>query len=79
MNELLDLGSCRRGIWAIHRSGAVSLNSFGKNSKRLIEEISCTTQCDVDLLKRFLPSTFLMEGLKTSMMFFEDRLFRIKH
>jgi hypothetical protein len=30
-------------------------------------------------LESFLPSPFLMEGLKTAMMFIHDRLLRIQH
>jgi hypothetical protein len=60
------------------RGAVLRLNDFGKDSKRLIEEIGCTTQGDVNLLKGLIPSPFLMEGLKAPVMFFQDRLFRIE-
>ena len=34
---------------------------------------------DVNLLEGLLPSSFLVEGLKTAMMFIHDRLLRIQH
>ncbi len=30
-------------------------------------------------MDRFFPSAFLVEGLKTAMMFLQDRLFRFEH
>jgi hypothetical protein len=57
----------------------VAIQGFLKDSERLIEEICCTAHGDVNLLESFLPSSFLMEGLKTAMMFIHDRLLRIQH
>lgn len=57
----------------------LSLKGFVENPERLIEEICCTVQGDVDLLESLLPSPFLVEGLKTAMMFIHDRLLRIQH
>jgi len=57
----------------------VSLKGVVEDSKRLIEEVCCTAQGDVNLLESLLPSPFLMEGLKTVMMFIHDRLFCIEH
>jgi len=33
----------------------------------------------MNLVDRLFPSAFLVEGLKTAMMFVQDRLFRIEH
>ena len=55
----------------------MAIQGFLKDSERLIEEICCTAQGDVNLLESLLPSSFLMEGLKTAMMFIHDRLLRI--
>jgi hypothetical protein len=57
----------------------VSFKSFVKDPERLIEEVCCTAQGDVNLLERLFPSSFLLEGLKTAMMFIHDRLLRIQH
>ena len=57
----------------------VGLKSFVKDSKGLIEEICGTVQRHVDLFEGFLPSLFLVEDSKTSMMFIHDRLLRIQH
>ena len=57
----------------------MAIQGFLEDSERLIEEICCTAQGDVNLLESFLPSSFLMEGLKTAMMFIHDRLLRIQH
>jgi hypothetical protein len=57
----------------------VVIQGFLKDSERLIEEICGTAQGDVNLLESFLPSSFLMEGLKTAMMFIHNRLLRIQH
>ena len=57
----------------------MATQGFLEDSERLIEEICCTAQGNVNLLESFLPSSFLMEGLKTSMMFIHDRLLRIQH
>jgi len=52
---------------------------FIEDSERLIQEVCCTAERDVNLLERLLPATFLMEGLKTEMLFVHDRLLRIQH
>lgn len=57
----------------------MSRNGFVKDSERLIQEVCCTTERDVNLLKRFLPSSFLLKGLKTTMMLLHDRLLCIQH
>lgn len=57
----------------------MSFKSFVKDSERLIEEVCCTAQGDVNLLESLLPSSFLVEGLETAMMFIHDRLLRIQH
>ena len=57
----------------------MSLKGFVEDSKRLIEEVCCTAQGDVNLLESLLPSPFLLEGLKTALMFLHDRLLRIQH
>ena len=57
----------------------MSLKGFVEDSERLIEEVCRTAQGNVNLLECLLPSPFLVEGLKTAMMFFHDRLFRIQH
>lgn len=71
------LRGCGRG--AVGRSMGLSLNGFVENSERLIEEVCCTGQGDVNLLESLLPSPFLVEGLKTAMMFIHDRLLCIQH
>jgi hypothetical protein len=57
----------------------VSLKSFVEDSERLIEEVCCTAQGNVNLSESLFPSFFLVEDLKTSMMFIHDRLLRIQH
>jgi hypothetical protein len=57
----------------------VSLKGFVEESERLIEEVCCTAQGDVNLLKGLLPSPFLLEGLDAAMMCLHDRLLRIQH
>jgi hypothetical protein len=57
----------------------VAVKGFIEDSERLIEEVCCTAHDDVNLLERLLPSPFLVEGLKTAMMFIHDRLFRFEH
>ena len=66
------------GEWNRRRCGS-AIQGFLKDSERLIEEICCTAQGDVNLLESLLPSPFLMEGLKTTTMFIHDRLLRIQH
>ena len=55
----------------------MSLKGFVEDSERLIEQVSCTAERDVNLLERLLPTSFLLKGLKTTMMFLHDRLLRI--
>jgi len=57
----------------------VSLEGFVEDSERLVEEVCRTAQGDVNLLESLLPSPFLLEGLKTALMFLHDRLLRIQH
>jgi len=57
----------------------VAIKVFLKDSERLIEQVCSTAQGDVNLLESLLPSPFLVESLKTAMMFIHDRLLRIKH
>ena len=57
----------------------LGLQKFVENSKRLIEQICCTAQSDLNLLERLLPAPFLLEGLKAAMMFLHDRLFCVQH
>ena len=57
----------------------MSFNGFFKDLERLIEEVCCTTQGHMNLLECLLPSSFVVEGLKASMMFIHDRLLRIQH
>lgn len=73
-----SLCGCGRGSGTVG-GVVVAIQGFLEDSERLIEEICCTAQGDVNLLERFLPSSFLMEGLKTAMMFIHDRLLRIQH
>jgi len=63
----------------VGRGMVVSFKSFIKDSERLIEEVCCTAQGDMNLLESLLPSPFLVEGLKTAMMLIHDRLLRIQH
>lgn len=64
---------------AVGRSMVVSPKGFVEDSERLIQKVRCTVQGNVNLLESLFPSPFLMEGLKTAMMFFHDRLLRIQH
>ena len=57
----------------------MSLEGFVEDSERLVEEVCRTAQGDVNLLESLLPSPFLLEGLKTALMFLHDRLLRIQH
>lgn len=57
----------------------VAIKGFLEDSERLIEEVCCTAQGDMNLLESLLPSPFLVKGLKTAMMLIHDRLFRIQH
>jgi len=57
----------------------MAIKGFLEDSERLIEQVCSTAQGDVNLLESLLPSPFLVEDLKTSMMFIHDRLFRIEH
>ena len=57
----------------------MSLAGFVEDSERLVEEVCRTAQGDVNLLESLLPSPFLLEGLKTALMFLHDRLLRIQH
>ena len=74
-----SLHGSRWGSGAVGRSMVVSLKGFVEDSERLIEEICCTAQGDVNLLESLHPSPFLVESLKTTMMFIHDRLLRIQH
>ena len=58
---------------------AVSFKSFVKNWKRLVEEVCCTAQYDGNFLECLPPSPLLEEILKTTVMFIQDRLLRVKH
>lgn len=62
--------------WTCGRS---FFTGFIEDSERLIQEVCCTAERDMNLLERLLPATFLMEGLKTAMLFIHDRLLRIQH
>lgn len=57
----------------------MSLKGFVEDSKRLIEEVGCAAQSDVNLLEGLLPAPFLVESLKPPMVFLHDRLLRIQH
>ena len=57
----------------------MSFKGFVKDSEGLSEEVCCAPQGHMNLLESLLPSSFLVEGLKTAMMFIQDRLFRIEH
>jgi hypothetical protein len=70
---------CGRGTRGVGRRMVVSLKGFVEDSERLIEEVCCTAQGDVNLLESLLPFPFLVEGLKAAMMFIHDRLLRIQH
>jgi hypothetical protein len=41
----------------------VSFKSFVKDLKRLVEEVFCTAQCDLNFLERLPPSPLLVEIL----------------
>jgi hypothetical protein len=66
------------GEWTVG-GVVVAIKGFLEDSERLIEQVCSTAQGDVNLLESLLPSPFLVEDLKTSMMFIHDRLFRIEH
>ncbi len=68
-----------RGSGAVGRSMVVRFKGFVKDSERLIEEVCCTAQGHRNLLESLLPSSFLVQGLKTAMMFVHDRLLGIQH
>ena len=55
------------------------VKGFVKDSEGFIEEVCCAAHGQMNLLECLLPSSFLVEGLKTAMMFIQDRLFRIEH
>ena len=57
----------------------LSFKGFVKDSEGFIEEVCRTAHGYMNLLESLLPSPFLVEGLKTAMMFIHDRLFRIQH
>ena len=57
----------------------MSRKSFVKNLNRFIEEVFCTAQCDGNFLECLPPSPRLEEILKTTVMFIQDRLLRVKH
>ena len=52
---------------------------FVKDSEGFIEEVCRAAHGHMNLLERLLPSSFRVQGLKTAMMFVQDRLFRIEH
>ena len=56
----------------------MSFKSFVEDSERFIEEICCTTQGDMNLLESLLPAPFLMQGLKTAVMFIHHRVLCIQ-
>jgi hypothetical protein len=74
-----SLGGFGRGSGAVGRSMVVSLKRFVEDSERLIEQVCCAAQGNVNLSESLLPSLFLVEDLKSSMMFIHDRLLRIQH
>jgi len=57
----------------------VIVKGFLKDLERLIEEICSTAQGDVNFLERLLPSPFLVECLKTAVMFIHDCVLRLQH
>jgi hypothetical protein len=65
----------REGEWNCR----VIVKGFLKDLERLIEEICCTAQGDLNFLERLLPSPFLVECLKTAVMFIHDRVLRLQH
>lgn len=78
MSGLL-IARVREGKWNCRRCGRGVFTGFIEDSERLIEEVCCTAQRDVNLLESLLPSPFLIEGLKTTMLFVHDRVLRIQH
>ena len=48
----------------------VTIQRFLEDLDRFIEKVCCTAQCDVNFLERLLPFPFLVEGLKTAVMYF---------
>jgi hypothetical protein len=74
-----SLRDCGRGSGGVSRSMVVSLKGFIEDSERLIKEVCCTAEGDVNLLESLLPFPFLVEDLKSAMMFIHDRLLRIQH
>lgn len=75
--SVLRLKGRRNGV--IDSTMVVCFNGFVKDSERFIEEVSCTAPGDMNLLEHLLPSSFLLEGLKTAMLFIQDRLLRLQH
>ena len=67
------------GKWNRRTCGRRVVTGFVEDSERLIQEVCGTAERDVNLLERLLPATFLMEGLKTAMLFVHDRVLRIQH
>jgi len=57
----------------------VCFKRFVEDSERLIEEVSCTTQGNVNFLECLFPTPILAESLKTAMVFLHDRVFCIQH
>ena len=55
------------------------VKGFVKDSEGFIEEVCRAAHGHMNLLERLFRSSFLVEGLKTAMMFIQDRLFRIEH
>jgi hypothetical protein len=78
MSGLL-IARLREGKWNCRGCGRGVFTGFIEDSERLREEICCTGQCDVNLLECLFPSPFLIEDLKTAMLFVHDRLFRVQH
>lgn len=67
----------REGSWNDRECAGRSIKGFIENPERFIEEICCTAQSDMNLFESFLPSSLLVEGLETAMLFIHDRLLRI--
>jgi hypothetical protein len=57
----------------------VSFQGLVKDAERFIEEIGCAAHGHMNLLESLFPPAFLVERLKASMMFIQDRLFRIEY
>ena len=57
----------------------MAIKCFVEGSERLIEQVCRTEQSEMHLLKGLLPSPFLLQRLKTTVMFLHDRLLRIEH